>query len=77
LKILALLALHVICLFFLWLLWEDKNAASQRGTALTKMGYVTKKKSPRLFQFSVWVDFVIFSILYLALVIYSIWLLVS
>ena len=74
LKIIALLALHIICIYFLWLLWKDKNKAYKRGGILTKLGYVSKTKSPRLFGFSIWVDFIILFFLYILLVIYSIWL---
>jgi hypothetical protein len=38
LKLIGLIALHAICIYFLQLLWKDKNAAIQRGGALTKMG---------------------------------------
>ena len=74
LKIGGLLALHIACLYFLWLLWKDKNKAKQRGGALTKMGYVSKTKSPRLFRFSVWVDFLVLLFLYVLLLVYSLWL---
>jgi hypothetical protein len=77
LKIIGLLILHVICLYFLRLLWRDKNEAIQRGGILTKMGHVSKKKSPRLFYFSAWVDFVVLAILYAGLIIYSIMLFVE
>jgi hypothetical protein len=72
LKFAGLLILHLVCLYFLWLLWKDKNATLKRGGALTKMGYVSKKKSPRLFYFSVWVDFVVLTILYIGLIVYPI-----
>lgn len=75
LKTLGLLLLHIICLYFLRLLWRDKNETIKRGGALTRMGYVSKKKSPRLFYFSVWVDFVVLTILYIGLIAYSIVLL--
>lgn len=74
-KIIGLLVLHVICIYFLWFLWKDKNKAIERGSLLTRLGHVSKKKSPRLFFFSVWVDFIILSILYLGLIVYSIVLL--
>lgn len=74
-KILGLFLLHVICLYFLRLLWNDKNEAIKRGGALTKMGYVSKKKSPRRFYFSVWIDFVVLTVLYVGLIAYSIFLL--
>jgi hypothetical protein len=75
LKLLGLLLLHVLCLYFLRLLWRDKNETIKRGGALTKMGYVSKKKSPRLFYFSLWIDFVALTILYAGLIAYSIFLL--
>ena len=71
-KIVGLLALHIICIFYLWYLWKDKNRANQRGTVLTKMGLVSRRQSPRLFRFSVWVDFVILLILYGVVIAYSI-----
>ena len=77
LKIIALLALHIICIYFLWLLWKDKNKADKRGGALTKLGYVSKTKSPRLFRFSIWVDFIVLLCLYIVLIIYSVWLVFS
>jgi hypothetical protein len=70
---LGLLFLHILCLYFLWFLWKDKNKAIQHGGMLTKMGYVSKGKSPRLFKFSVWVDFILVFILYLILLAYSIY----
>lgn len=72
LKVLALVALHVACIYFLWLLWTDKNAAIKRGTVFTKMRLVSKRKSPRLFRFSIWVDFIVLLILYLVFIAYSI-----
>jgi hypothetical protein len=75
LKILGLFLLHVICLYFLRLLWRAKNETIKQGGALTKMGYMSKKKSPRLFYFSVWIDFVVLTILYIGLIAYSIFLL--
>ncbi len=75
LKIIGLLALHLLCLYFLWFLWKSKNEAMQRGIVMTKMGNVSKRKSPRLFSFSVWIDFIVLLALYLALIIYSIFLL--
>ena len=72
LKILAMVALHFACIYFLWLLWKDKNTAIKRGTIFTKIGLVSRKKSPRLFQFSIWVDFVVLLILYLVIIVYSI-----
>ena len=77
LKIIALLALHISCIYFLWLLWKDKNKADKRGGTLTKMGYVSKTKSPRLFRFSIWVDFIVLLFLYILLIIYSVWLVSS
>jgi uncharacterized membrane protein YsdA (DUF1294 family) len=74
-KTIGLLALHIISIYFLWLLWTDKRRAIERGTVMTKLGYVSKRKSPRLFYFSIWVDFVILSVLYVALIVYSIFLL--
>ena len=74
-KTLGLLLLHVICLYFLRLLWRDKNETIKRGGALTRMGYRSKKKSPHLFYFFVWVDFVVLTILYIGLIAYSIFLL--
>jgi hypothetical protein len=59
LQIIGLLVLHLLCLYFLWLLWKSKNEAIQRGIVMTKMGNVSKRKSTRLFYFSVWVDFVV------------------
>jgi hypothetical protein len=75
LNIIGLLVLHLLCLYFLWLLWKSKNEAIQRGSVLTKMGFVSKKKSPRLFSFSVWVDFIVLLVLYLTFIGYSIFLL--
>ena len=46
----------------------------KRRGALTKMGYVSKTKSPRLFRFSVWVDFLVLLFLYVLLLVYSLWL---
>jgi uncharacterized membrane protein YsdA (DUF1294 family) len=77
LKIAGLLALHIACIYFLWLMWRDKNKAEQRGGALTKMGYVSKTKSPRLFRFSIWVDFLVVLFLYVLSIIYSVWLLIK
>ena len=71
-KTLALLALHTISLYYLWFLWKDKDKASQRGTLLTKMGLMSRRKSPRLFRFFVWIDFILLSSLYLLLILYSI-----
>jgi hypothetical protein len=71
LKIVGLLALHIVCIYFLWLLWKDKNEAQKRGGVLTKMGYVTKTKSPGTFRFFIWVDLVILFFLYILLIIYS------
>ena len=73
-KVIGLLALHALCIYFLWFLWKDKNKAIERGAVLTKLGHVSKRKSPRLFYFSVWVDFIILSILYMALIVYSVFL---
>lgn len=73
-KIIGLLALHGICIYFLWLLWKDKNRVNQRGGILTRIGYVSKAKSPRLFRFSIWVDFIVLLFLYILLIIYSLWL---
>lgn len=73
----GLLALHIICLYFLRLLWKDKNETARRGGMLTKMGYISRKKSPRLFQFSRWVDFIFLAILYGLLIMYSVWLALS
>ncbi|HKG52960.1 MAG TPA: hypothetical protein VKB04_01770 [Anaerolineales bacterium] len=70
-KIVGLLTLHVVCIYFLWLLWKDKKEAEKRGGSLTKMGYITKTKSPRLFRFSIWVDFLVLLFLYILLAIYS------
>jgi hypothetical protein len=75
LKIIGLLVLHLLCLYFLWFLWKSKNEAIRRGIVMTKMGNVSKRKSPRLFYFSVWIDFIVLSALYLAVVAYSIFLL--
>jgi hypothetical protein len=75
LEAIGLLALHVISLYYLRLLWKDKNESIKRGRVLTKMGRVYKKSSPRLFQFSIWVDFVILSAMYILLMLYSVFLL--
>ncbi len=72
LKVVALIALHIACMYFLWYLWKDKNAANQRGRVFTKIGNVSKIKSPRLFRFSIWVDFIVLLILYLVFTVYSI-----
>ena len=74
LKIIGLLGLHVACIYFLWLLWKDKNEANQRSRILTKIGNVSKTKSPRLFLFSIWVDFIVLLLLYVVIIVYSIWL---
>ena len=74
LKLIGLLVLHTTCLYFLKLLWKDKGEAEKRGRAFTKMGLVTKIKSPRLFRFSIWVDFIILLLMYIALIAYSLWL---
>jgi hypothetical protein len=47
-KIIGLLALHGICIFYLWLLWKDKNKAIERGIVLTKMGLVSKDEKDNL-----------------------------
>lgn len=73
-QILGLLVLHIACLYFLRLLWKEISAAIQRGRVFTKMGSVTKRKSPVLFQFSIRVDFIVLSSLYFLLVLYSAWL---
>jgi hypothetical protein len=72
LKVPALAAIHVACIYFLWLLCKDKNSAIKRGTIFTKMGVVSKRKSPRLFRFSIWADFIVLLILYLVFIAYSI-----
>ena len=72
---LGLLTLHIICIYFLRLLWKDKNEARKRGKIFTKLGPMSRRKSPRLFGFSVWVDFIVLAALYLALVVYSVLLL--
>ena len=72
----GLLALHLLSLYFLWYLWKDKNEAIQRGRVITKMGIISQKKSPRLFRFSVWVDFIILAVLYIVLIVYSVFLLI-
>ena len=74
LRAVGLIGLHIACIYFLWLLWKDKNKADQRGRVFTKIGNVSKAKSPRLFRFSVWVDFVVLLLLYVVLIIYSLWL---
>ena len=74
-KLSALMALHMLCIYFLWFLWKDKNKAIERGTVLMRMGNVSKRKSPRLFYFSVWVDFIVLCVLYLLLIVYTIVLL--
>ena len=76
LKIIALFIVHITCIYFLRLLWKDKNKSIQRGTVMTKMGIVSKRKSPRWFYFSVWVDFIVLAVLYVVLIIYSVFLLV-
>ena len=77
LKLASLLILHVVCIYFLWVLWREKNKGIQRGTVFTKMGLISKRKFPRLFTFSLWIDFIILSILYGALVAYSVWLILQ
>lgn len=72
LKAFGLLAVHVACLYFLWLLWNNKNEAVKRGRVLTKMGNVSERKSPRLFRFSIWVDFIVLLLLYFVFIVYSI-----
>ena len=74
-KLSALMALHMLCIYFLWFLWKDKNKAIERGSVLMRMGNVSKRKSPRLFYFSVWVDFIVLCVLYLLLIVYTIILL--
>jgi hypothetical protein len=71
-KLIGLLILHVVFLYFLRLLWKDKNEAIQRGSVTTRIGHVSKRKSPRLFYFSVWVDFVILLVLYAVLIVFSV-----
>jgi hypothetical protein len=75
LEVIGLLALHAISLYFLRLLWKDKNESIKRGRVMTRMGRVNKKSSPRLFQLSTWVDFVILSAMYIILMLYSVFLL--
>jgi hypothetical protein len=72
---LGLLVLHGLCIYFLRLLWRDKKEALKRGRVFTKLGTVSRRKSPRLFSFSVWVDFIVLAALYLTLIVYSILLL--
>jgi hypothetical protein len=67
----ALILLHIVCLYFLQLLWKDKKESLQRNGVWMKMGYVSKRKSPRLFRFSVWIDLIIMAILYFFLIAYS------
>jgi hypothetical protein len=74
-QVAGLLILHVLCIYFLRLLWKHKNEAVKRGTVLTKSGLVSRKRSPRWFAFSVWVDFVFLLTLYMGLILYSVWLL--
>jgi hypothetical protein len=74
LRAVGLISLHVACIYFLWLLWNDKNKANRRGRVFTKIGNVSKAKSPRLFRFSIWVDFVVLLLLYIVLIVYSLWL---
>jgi hypothetical protein len=76
-KFIGLLILHIISLYLLRLLWKDKNEGIKRGRVLTKAGLVSLRKSPRWFYFSVWVDFIILLLLYMALIVYSIFLLFS
>lgn len=71
LKALGLVTLHGACIYFLWLLWKDKNDAIKRGRVFTKIGNVNKAKSPRWFRFSIWVDFVVLLILYVVVIAYS------
>lgn len=61
-KAVALLALHTISVSYLWFLWKDKNKATQRGMVLIKTGLISKRKSPRLFYLSVWIDFIVLSV---------------
>ena len=72
---LFLLIVHLLVIFFLVILWKEKNNALSRGNLMTRIGYISKNKSPRLFYFSVWVDFIVMLILYLGLVIYTAFLL--
>jgi hypothetical protein len=68
----GLLILHVIFLYFVRRLWKDKNEAIKRGSVTTRVGHVSKRKSPRLFYFFVWVDFVILLVLYVVLIVFSV-----
>jgi len=74
LKLVGLLALHIACIYFLRLLWMDKDEADKRGPAFTKTGLVSRIRSPHLFRFSMWADFIILLLLYLVLIAYSLWL---
>ena len=71
LKALGLLTLHGACIYFLWLLWKDKNDAIKRDRVFIKIENVSKAKSPRWFRFSILVDFVILLILYVVVIAYS------
>jgi hypothetical protein len=71
----SLLVVHSLTIYFLVLLWKEKNKALDKGALMTRIGYVSKKKSPRLFYFSVWVDFIVMMVLYIGLVMYTICLL--
>ena len=71
-KIIGLLALHIVCIYFLRLLWNDKNESIRRGSVFTKLGNISRRKSQGLFYVSVWVDFVALLILYILLLAYSI-----
>jgi hypothetical protein len=42
---------------------------------MTRIGHISKKKSPRLFYFSVWVDFAVMRALYFGLFVYTAFLL--
>jgi hypothetical protein len=70
-----LLFVHLLAIYFLVILWKEKNNALSRGNLMTRIGYISMKKLPRLFYFSVWVDFIVMLILYLGLIIYTAFLL--
>jgi hypothetical protein len=72
LRVVGLVALHVACIYFLWLLWKDTHEANRRGRIFTKTGTVSRIRSQRLFRFSIWADFVVLLLLYIVLVVYSV-----
>jgi hypothetical protein len=62
-QLVALIFLHIVCIYFLRLLWKEKKKILQRSGVWTKIGVVSRRKSPRLFHFSIWIDLIIMAVL--------------